>query len=97
MIIIHHYCQGLRGGSLLKWLIVLTSQTKHEVTVTHETDHLAQATSCFRRWCHFPKTRPHPTVGHLRLSQECKTTRVQLQAKDKLTPLQGIQFPIRGV
>ena len=36
--------------------IVLTSQTKDEVTVTYETDHIAQATSCFSSSSSFLKT-----------------------------------------
>ena len=44
------YCglwQGLHGGSWLKWLIMLTSQTKNKITVTLETDQIAQTTFCF--------------------------------------------------
>ena len=44
----------------------------------------------------FPRLGDHPTVRHLRLSQGYVTTRVQLQAKDKLTLLQGIQFSVHG-
>ena len=34
--------QGLPGCSLLKWLIMLTLQTKDKVTVTLEIDQIAQ-------------------------------------------------------
>ena len=45
----------------------------------------------------FPRPWDHSTVAHLRFSQDYLTTRIQLQTKDKLTPLQGIQFSICGI
>ena len=42
---------GLHGGSRLKWLIMLTLQTNNEITVTLETDQIAQMTFCFPHWC----------------------------------------------
>ena len=39
--------QGSLGVSLLRWLIMLTSQTKNKITVILETDQIAQITFCF--------------------------------------------------
>ena len=50
---------GTTWGSLLKWLIMLTSQTKNKVTVTLETYKIAQMTFCFPTGTYFLKaTRP---------------------------------------
>ena len=38
---------GPTGGSLLRWLIMFTWQTKNKFTVTLETDQIAQMTFCF--------------------------------------------------
>ena len=46
----------------------------------------------------FPRLCDHPTVKHLWLSQDYMTVRLQLQAKNKLTPpLQETWFPIYRV
>ena len=63
------YWYGLHGGSLLKWIIVLTLQTE-DVKVTHETDYIAQVTSCFRPWHlvsqDYVTTLPWNTSGSLK-------------------------------
>ena len=45
-------------------------QIKYKVTVTHETDHIAQVTSCFSHWHSLPRLSDHPTIEHLWLSQD---------------------------
>lgn len=45
----------------------------------------------------FPRPWDHSTVAHLRFSQDYLTTRIQLQTKDKLTPLQGIKISVHRI
>ena len=99
--------RGPAWSSLLQWLFLLT----------RETDHLAQATSCFHHVPTLPRLREpspftvghhtppafsalrdHPTVRHLRRSQDWGTTGGQLQAKDKRTSpsLRESHFPSSG-
>ena len=98
-------CSGLHGGSLLKWLFILTMRLtillkRHPVfTAGAYFPNTTRPFPAFTVGHHIPpalsRLRDHPTVRHLWLSHDFMTTRVQLLAKDKLTSpcLRESSFP----